>query len=124
LLMILLRLPAGKGIPLAARWMLWGLETFTTPPYGTLLKLEARGIKHSNPHMMEIIAYHKDGYEFTAIPTTACLLQYLDGTIREPGLWLQGTLVEPMRFMRDIERMGVELQIRHLTPGTTTLRKE
>jgi len=71
---------------------------------------------------MDVTAYHPDGYELTAIPTAACLLQYLDGTIRKPGLWLQANIVEPTRFMRDIQRMGVEIQI--ITSGDGHLKGE
>jgi saccharopine dehydrogenase (NAD+, L-lysine-forming) len=47
----------------------------------------------------------------TAIPVAACLLQYLDGSIRKPGLWFQALVVEPERFMSDMERMGVDIQV-------------
>ena len=107
----LLWLPGNRGFPIAARLLRWGLNTFSAPPFGTLLKLEARGTQNNTPQTMEVTAYHPDGYEITAIPTAACLLQYLDGTIRTPGLWLQANLVEPTRFMSDMQRMGVEIQI-------------
>jgi hypothetical protein len=54
---------------------------------------------------------HPDGYQFTAIPVAACLLQYLDGSIRKPGLWTQANLVDPARFFRDVERMGVAVDM-------------
>ena len=47
--------------------------------------------------------------DFTAIPVVACLLQYLDGSIRKPGLWLQANIVEPNRFMEDMKRMGIDV---------------
>ncbi|NNE46042.1 MAG: hypothetical protein HKN37_05210 [Rhodothermales bacterium] len=50
-------------------------------------------------------------YWFTAIPAFACLLQWLDGTIRKPGLWLQGTAVEPDRFMVDLGRLGIQVEV-------------
>ena len=95
-----------------ASWMDWGLRTFSKPPYGTLLKLGAQGIKDDLPHQVEISVYHQDGYVLTAIPVVACLLQYLDGSIRQPGLWFQALAVEPERFMADIERLGAELKIK------------
>jgi NAD(P)-dependent dehydrogenase (short-subunit alcohol dehydrogenase family) len=111
LLYPLLWMPGEKGLPLAARLLRWGLVSFSKPPYGTLLKLEAWGTQNHNPKMMELTAYHPDGYEITAIPTVACLLQYLDGSIQKPGLWLQANVVDPSRFINDIERMGVEIKI-------------
>ena len=64
---------------------------------------------------MEITLYHHDAYMFTAIPVAACLLQYLDGLIRKAGLWTQANIVEPNRFMKDMERMGVHIQINEKT---------
>ena len=58
----------------------------------------------------------ENGYAFTAIPAAACLLQYLDGSIRKPGLWLQGIVVEPDRLMVDMERMGIQVELRDSTP--------
>ncbi len=93
-----------------ARWTRWGLDTFSKPPYGTLLKVEAGGVKDGQQRTMEITIAHPDGYMFTAIPVAACLLQYLDGSIAQPGLWLQAHIVEPNRFMSDMQRMGISLK--------------
>lgn len=90
-----------------SRWMHWGLKTFSKPPYGTLLKVEANGEKNGRPQIMQVTISHPDGYLFTAIPVAACLLQYLDGSIGKPGLWMQALVVEPTRFMSDTQRMGI-----------------
>ena len=50
---------------------------------------------------------HPDGYELTAIPIVATLLQYLDDFAKKPGLWMTGYLINPLRLMKDIEEMGV-----------------
>ena len=52
---------------------------------------------------------HPDGYQFTAIPCVATLLQVLDGSARRPGLWMQAHLAEPTRLLRDMQCMGVEI---------------
>lgn len=92
-----------------ARLMVWGLNAFSKPPFGTLLKVEAQGRKDGQAKTEEATLYHEDGYVFTAIPVVACLLQYLDGSIRRPGLWTQANLVEPNRLMHDMRRMGIQI---------------
>jgi len=111
LAMIALRLwPQGALKPMG-KLMRWGVNTFSKPPFGTILKLEARGEKDGKPKALDVTIYHQDGYMFTAIPVAACLLQYLDGSIKQPGLWTQANIVEPEQLMKDMERMGVEVQI-------------
>lgn len=41
----------------------------------------------------------------------ARLLQYLDSSLRKPGLWRQATLVEPVRFFDDLARFGVQVKM-------------
>ena len=89
--------------------MWWGMQTFSRPPYLVLLKAEARGEKSERQVRVEITISHSDGYELTAIPVVACLLQYLDGSARRPGLWMMGHLVEPARLFKDMEQMGVQI---------------
>lgn len=99
------------------RLMKWGLTTFSRPPYGTLLKVEATGRKDRQAKAMNVTLYHEDGYMFTAIPVAACLLQYLDGSIKKPGLWTQANIVEPNRLVKDMERMGVAIQTKGESGG-------
>jgi len=98
------------GLKPMAKLMQWGLKTFSRPPFGILLKVEAQGATNGQAKKLAVTLYHPDGYLFTAIPVAACLLQYLDGMGRKPGLWTQAHLVEPVRLMQDMQRMGIDIQ--------------
>jgi saccharopine dehydrogenase (NAD+, L-lysine-forming) len=105
--MVAMKLSPHAALRPMGRWMHWGLKKFSKPPYGTILQVEATGKKNGQPNAMQVIISHPDGYLFTAIPVAACILQYLDGSITAPGLWLQANIVEPNRFMLDMQRMGI-----------------
>ena len=53
---------------------------------------------------------HDDVYEFTAMPVAAFLRQYLDG-LKRPGLSFMGRIVEPVRFLKDLEDMGAKVEV-------------
>jgi len=94
----------------------WNLAKTGHPPFGTSLLLEATGLNQGQSQTLRVQLFHEDAYQMTAIPVIACLLQYLDGTIRKPGLWWQGNLVAPTRMLRDLEKLGitVEVKVDHL----------
>lgn len=88
---------------------LWGLETFSRPPFGAVLQLNASGLKNGSTALLKIKLYHEDPYLLTAVPVVACLLQYLDGSIGKSGLWFQANFVEANRFFKDFERLGISV---------------
>ena len=89
----------------------WGLRNFSKPPYGAVLQLEAIGQNDNQNNFINMKLTHVDAYVLTAVPVVACLLQYMEGIIRRPGLWFQANLVEPAQFFDDIKRLGVEITL-------------
>lgn len=106
LALILVTIAPNRSRELIASLVEWGLKQTTRPPYGAILKMEAQGAGRS----LIMTIFHEDSYILTAAPAVACLLQYLDGSLRKPGLWRQATLVEPVRFFDDLARFGVQVK--------------
>lgn len=113
LMILALKLFPHSAVKPMARLMHWSFR-FSKPPYGVVLKLDAVGVADDGPREMGAVLFHEDGYFFTAAPVVACLLQYLDGTARKPGLWMMGHMVDPVRLMKDMESMGIRV---HVTEG-------
>ncbi len=109
--MVLVKVAPRRGAMMFGRLMHWGLREFTRPPYGTVLRLDAAGEEDGKEVTLAVEVSHADGYLLTAAPMVACLLQMLDGSARVPGLHLQAWLVEPGRFLQDLQTMGVEVLI-------------
>lgn len=109
LVLLGIKLAPNRGIRPLGKFMWWGMQTFPKPPYLVMLRIQASGEKGGKPAAIEASLSHSDGYELTAIPVVACLMQYLDGSARRPGLWMMGQLVEPLRLFEDMRRMGVEI---------------
>lgn len=107
--MLAMRVSPDAAIKSVSRLMDWGLKAFSRPPYGVILKVEARGAKQGRDTEVNLSLFHGDGYMFTAIPVVACMLQYLEGRIRKPGLWIMGHLVDPDRLVLDMQRMGIQM---------------
>ncbi|MBM3325278.1 MAG: hypothetical protein FJY66_06380 [Calditrichaeota bacterium] len=101
----------GRGAKLGARVLSWAMRRFCQPPFGLCLKLEAES---EDGRKLEVILSHEDGYEATALPVVSCLLQWLDGSMRKPGHFMMGRLVEPVRLMADVERMGMQVVLKQI----------
>ncbi len=109
MVMLLQKLLPKTSIDLLSKLMLWGMESFSKPPYGYQLQVDATGIKAGKPHKVSLRISHTDPALITAAPVVACLLQYLATENPTPGLWLQALYVAPNRFIKDIQRMGLKI---------------
>jgi predicted dinucleotide-binding enzyme len=97
-----------SALALGARLMVWA-NRFTKPPLGVRIKLEADGTLDGVDSRLNGVLSHEDGYEITAIPLVACVLQLLDGSIRRPGLHTMGSAVDPERLLDDMRRLGLQV---------------
>lgn len=88
----------------------WSLHHFSKPPYGVVLKLEALGLDHGHPVERTTWLRHKDAYVMTAAPVASCLMAYLEGTL-PTGLHTQAAVVDPERFLRDLQHLGIDIAI-------------
>ncbi len=95
-----------------AKLLYWSLKMFPPRPVGTALVLEAEGEVTGVPIRMTLSVAHADEYVLTVIPVVATLLQYLNGNLSKPGLWMMGHLVEPFSFVSDLGRMGLDLSLK------------
>jgi len=102
----------GLGREELARLMVWGSKRFSTPGESVALVLEADGERDGKGLTIRMTVRHDDVYEFTAMPVAAFLSQYRDGTAKVSGLWMMGHLVDPVRFVEDLERMGAEVEVK------------
>jgi saccharopine dehydrogenase (NAD+, L-lysine-forming) len=110
LAMLMLKISPKHLLRPAGRMLWWGMQRLPGPPHQVLLKVDARGETGGSPAGYSATVCHTDGYELTAIPVAATLLQVLDGSARRPGLWMMGHLAEPVRLFADMQRMGVEFR--------------
>jgi hypothetical protein len=108
IVMVGLKVAPKRGLTPLGKLMWWGMQQ-SPPPYVIALKVEAKGLKNGQQAQVEVRIEHADGYELTAIPVVAYLLQYMDDSARCPGLHLMGQLAEPVRLFEDMQRMGVRI---------------
>ena len=112
IILLLLQLAPRRGVKPAGKLMFWGMR-LSPPPHVCAVQCEAtaRRIKHVDDEMcLRLRVEHSDGYELTAIPVVACLMQYLEAGKRPgPGLHMMGYYVDPIRLIDDMEAMGIRV---------------
>ncbi len=102
-----LKLAPRRGLRPMGKLMWWAMTRLPRPPYRVMLQVEAQGRKNGRPLEVRARIEHEDGYELTAIPVVAFLMQY--NGVRRPGLHLMGHLAEPVRLFKDMQGMGVSV---------------
>lgn len=98
-----LKLFPKRGIRPLGKLMWWSMGQ-AKPPYKVILKVVATGLLNGQPTQVQARCEHEDGYELTAIPVVAFLMQY--ESIRKPGLHMMGHLPNPDQLFTDMEKLG------------------
>jgi saccharopine dehydrogenase (NAD+, L-lysine-forming) len=95
---------------ICGKLMFWSIHNKFSDPPKVEFQLEAKGIKNDQEKVYQLLTYSDDGYEFTALAVLACLFQYFDNTISNPGLYLMGNVVDEKRVVNHLQEMGVIFQ--------------
>jgi len=106
IVMLALKLAPRLSIRPMGKLMWWAMNR-SKPPYRVVLKVEATGQLNGKRAQVDASLEHEDGYESTAIPVVALLMQY--DQIRKPGLHMMGHLAEPDCLFDDMQQMGVRV---------------
>ncbi len=109
IIMIGLKVAPRRSIRPLGKLMWWGMMNLSKPPYMVALKVEAKGQRNGKQVEAQARVAHPDGYELTAIPVVAYLIQYLDGAARKNGVHMMGHIAEPVKLFQDMQRMGAEI---------------
>jgi saccharopine dehydrogenase-like NADP-dependent oxidoreductase len=107
LVMLGLKLAPRRGLRPMGKLMWWSMTKLSKPPYKVALMVEAKGLDNGTPVQVRARVEDEDGYELTAIPVVALLMQY--DQVRRPGLHMLGHLAEPKRLFEDMQHMGVRV---------------
>ncbi|MCL4530133.1 MAG: saccharopine dehydrogenase NADP-binding domain-containing protein [Chloroflexi bacterium] len=107
LVLLGLKLAPKRGLKPMGKLMWYAMTKLPKPPYRVVLAVEAKGQLNGKPIQVRVRCEHEDGYEFTAIPVVAFLMQY--GKVRRAGLHMMGHLAEPHQLFDDMQKMGVKV---------------
>lgn len=89
----------------------WAVQTFQKPPYVTVIDLVATGTDlEDRPLKQTLSVSHEDGYVITGACNLAIVKQWINGSIRKPGLHLQGLVTDPEFMLEEIRRAGAEVK--------------
>lgn len=106
---VLGRIRKSLGREALASMMVWGTKLFSPPEEEVVLVVEAEGNYEERDAEIRIVLEHEDAYYITAAPVVACIRQLLDGRIK-PGLQMMGLAIDPELLIKDIRRMGINVE--------------
>jgi len=86
----------------------WSTRKFTKPPYGTVVQVEAKGLRDCRSVCFRLSLFHEDAYVLTAVATVAMIRQMLNRNV-QPGVHLMGLGCDPAELFEDIGRMGISI---------------
>jgi hypothetical protein len=98
-----------------------GMNLTSASAEGVALLLSAEGELKGKNKSVRLLLECESAYDFTVIPVIAFLKQYFAGTIRKPGLWMMGHIVDPDELLQDLQAMGVTMTLteNHFAEGET-----
>ena len=105
--MILFKATPGLASKIMGDIFEYGAKKFSKPPFRVILELGAEGILAGGIKKYKLAIGHVDGYELTALPVVACLLQYLQGILPPAGLYFQANVIEPVAFFNYLREKGM-----------------
>ncbi len=76
-----------------------------------VLLLEAWAGSHYASNTLQMRVASPDPYDLTAIPVISCLAQFFQGR-KFAGIHTQAEFVEPLPFFQEMEKMGIEVQLK------------
>jgi len=94
----------------AARWLLGSLRRYSRPPYGTVV--QATVVAPDGQSSSMTVQHPDGGYWLTGAVAAATTLQYLDGTISQPGVHIEGLAADPDRLLAELHSWGARLSPR------------
>ena len=109
LIMLAMKIAPHKLAGICGRALFAAWRRASKPPYNVVLAVIAKGQLNGAPAVHKLRLSHVDGYEFTAIPTVACIRQILDADIAKPGVHYMAHIVEPEVLIADMLTMGINI---------------
>ncbi|MCG8307722.1 MAG: hypothetical protein MI975_10065 [Cytophagales bacterium] len=100
------------GVKKGANLLYKAANNNVNPLYITLLKATGLGYRDNEKKQISISLSHADGYVATAIPVVALVLQLLDGSIKQPGVFTMGEVVAIPQFEKNLVELGLNLEVK------------